>query len=243
MIRLLNRKLIIPRGDTGTFSVPVLSDIDLNNCIAFFTIFDNRTQKRLLQKQAEIMNQLITINIQHTDTINLAAGCYYWDIRFWKDPIIIDGVIINGTEVHSYYAAYSLPVCEIKETGDNFIQLDTKPLSSEQINLLSTTITVSENNANRAESAAEHANEVQSRISNTYQNILGNFEATPYASKDYVINDFLFWDQHLYRVIADINIDDELINNVNIQATSLTEIFTYIYKLISTPNGILTFSL
>jgi hypothetical protein len=43
MVRLVQRKLIIPRGDTGTISVPVLPSLNLGDA-AVFTIFDPMKQ-------------------------------------------------------------------------------------------------------------------------------------------------------------------------------------------------------
>lgn len=157
MLRLLQRKLIIPRGDTGAFSVPVLPNINLNNCTAFFTIFDPRTQKRIFQKELTIDGEIITVRLEHTETVNLKAGRYYWDIRFWQSPVVVEGEIIDGTEVDSYYTAYSLPECEVRETGDNFVNIDTEPLPPDQIDLLSTSITTSQRNAEIAQAAAEEA--------------------------------------------------------------------------------------
>ena len=51
MIRLIQRRLIIPRGDTGSFSIPVLKNSTDN--IAVFTIFN----EQLIQKYFK--NQLI----------------------------------------------------------------------------------------------------------------------------------------------------------------------------------------
>ena len=50
MIRVLQNKLIIPRGDTGTFSVPVLTSFNEGDT-AIFSIIDNRTNKNILQKE------------------------------------------------------------------------------------------------------------------------------------------------------------------------------------------------
>lgn len=119
MIRLVQRKLIIPCGDTGTFTVPVLPIMDTENCIAVFTIFNSLTQKRLLQKQATIEGDLIRITLEHDDTADLPAGRYYWDIRIWKNPVYEDQVLVNGTEINSYYAAYTLPECELRPTSDS----------------------------------------------------------------------------------------------------------------------------
>jgi len=120
MIRVLQRKLIIPRGDTGSFSIPLIALADVGD-VAVFTIFDDVTQTRLFQKTAEIENDQLTITFTHNDTVNLKPGKYLWDIRFYHNPVFAENKIIDGEEINSYYAGYTLPTCEVRETGDNML--------------------------------------------------------------------------------------------------------------------------
>ncbi len=254
MIRLLQRKLIIPRGDTGTFSVPVLPNINLDSSTAFFTIFDPRTQQRILQKELNIENQIITVRLEHSDTVNLKAGHYYWDIRFWENPEYVEGIIVNGTEVDSYYATYDMPACEIRETGDNFLAVQDALLSPTQVNLLSTSVTTAQEAAGEA-TAAVQAIENNPTVQALHEvmaledefngsllnvNILGNVETTAIVTKDYQENDFVFYNNRLYRITSNLVIGDTLIEGQNCVLTNLTTIFKDIYTLITTPNGVLT---
>lgn len=120
MIRVLQRKLIIPRGDTGTFSVPALA-VGNSSDVAVFTIFDDVTKTRLLQKVVAAENEQITITFTHNDTVNLKPGSYLWDIRFYNNPVFAEGKIIDGEEINSYYAGYTLPTCEVRETGEDML--------------------------------------------------------------------------------------------------------------------------
>lgn len=120
MIRLIQRRLIIPRGDTGSFTIPVLSSFD-NTDIAVFSIFNQLTRKKIFEKQITPENDLLNINFTHEETINLKPGKYVWDIKFYKNPEFNeDNELINGEEVNSYYAGFNLPVCEIKETAEDW---------------------------------------------------------------------------------------------------------------------------
>ena len=125
MIRLVQNNLIIPRGDTGTFSVPVLSS--LGESVGVFTILDLKTNTKVFEKQVTPSGETLTIEFLHGDTVNLPVGKYAWDIKFYLNPIIADGKLIDGTEVNSYYAAYRLPYCEIRQTGDNLLTSDDSP--------------------------------------------------------------------------------------------------------------------
>ena len=114
MLRLINRRLIIPRGDSGSFALPTLGIADEGN-VAIFSIFDTLTRETLLEKRVDASEDFIYINLTHDDT-NIPAGKYYWDIKIYHSPQHDeDGKIVSSEQVDSYYAAYKLPYCVIKE--------------------------------------------------------------------------------------------------------------------------------
>ena len=138
MIRLLQRRLIIPRGDTGSFSIPVIAAAS-NSDVAIFTIFDELTRAKIFQKQMVLSGETLTLEFTHNDTVNLKPGKYSWDIKFYKNPQYIDGELVNGDEIDSYYAGYTIPDCEIRETGDQMLVSEDAPtaaLSSGQLNIV-----------------------------------------------------------------------------------------------------------
>ena len=142
MIRLIQRRLIIPRGDTGTFTVPLITKGDTGD-VALFSIFDLSTKRKVFEKIVDVTGDTFTVEFNHNDTVNLPAGKYAWDIKFYQNPEFADGVLINGTEIDSYYAAYDLPVCEIRETGDLFLTADDAPTSTlppESLNIISAAV-------------------------------------------------------------------------------------------------------
>ena len=113
MIRLIQRRLIIPRGDTGTFTVPVLATKNTGD-VAVFSIIDTMTDKKVFEKIVNVSGDTMTIEFSHYDTVNLPVGKYVWDIKFYQNPEFMDGVLVNGVEVDSYYAAFTMPICEIR---------------------------------------------------------------------------------------------------------------------------------
>ena len=142
MIRLVNKKLIIPRGDTGSFSLPALTSLSEGDK-AIFSIIDTKTNKILLPKECTYENDILTIEFTHYDTVNLPVGKYYWDIKIYQGAEIVENEIVNGIEVDSYYAAYQLPVCEIRQTGDKLLTIDNdnaSVLNNENFNLLNATL-------------------------------------------------------------------------------------------------------
>ena len=152
MIRLVQRRLIIPRGDTGSFTLPVLPNLDLNNS-AIFTIFNMTHHTKLFQKIINNINgETFVVRFEHEDTVNLPAGKYFWDIKFYTNPVIVDNIVVSGTEVDSYYAAFTLPVCEIRETGDLFLTADESPtttIAPESLNVLMAAV-------NQVQNSVEH---------------------------------------------------------------------------------------
>lgn len=118
MIRLVQRRLIIPRGDTGSFSIPVNSAGEL----AVFSIYDTLTHTTVFEKEIELAEgqEELVVPFTHQDTVNLTPKKYLWDIKIYSGPQRDeDGILIGGEEINSYYAAFSLPVCDIREVAEN----------------------------------------------------------------------------------------------------------------------------
>ena len=114
MIRLIQRRLIIPQGDTGTFTIPTLGMVD-NGDVAVLTIYDPLYRTTLLSKQIEATEETLTFTFAREDTINIEPGKYVWDIKVYRNPIFDENQkAIDADDIDSYYAAFSLPVCEIR---------------------------------------------------------------------------------------------------------------------------------
>ena len=115
MIRLLKRRLIIPRGDSGSFSIPTLGAVEKGD-IAVFGIFDALTHETIVTKAVYATSPSLTFTLKPEDTINLEPKKYNWDVTIYKAPEFDeDGILIGAAEANSYYSAFKLPVCEIKE--------------------------------------------------------------------------------------------------------------------------------
>ena len=117
MIRLIKRRLIIPRGDTGSFSIPTQGTVSEND-IAIFTIFNPMTKKTELIKIIQASAPTLTFSFTSEDTYNIKPGKYNWDVTIYKEPQYDEeGVLVGATEVNSYYSAFKLPICEITEVA------------------------------------------------------------------------------------------------------------------------------
>ena len=115
MLRFIHRKLIIPRGDTGSFYLPVRQAVE-DGDVAVFAVLDTVTGETVLTKVIDASTDFLFIMFDQEDTINLPAGKYYWDIKIYHCPEYDeDGKVINGLTVDSYYSAYQLPQLVIKE--------------------------------------------------------------------------------------------------------------------------------
>jgi len=121
MIRTIQRRLIIPRGDTGSFSIP-LQDTVSSGDVAVFSIFDSLTRTTVHNINIPLTGEeeVITIPFIREDTINLVPKKYLWDLRIYHEPQFDnDGNLTGGSEINSYYSAFSLPVCEIREVAED----------------------------------------------------------------------------------------------------------------------------
>lgn len=117
MIRLIKRRLIIPRGDTGSFSIPTIGEVGESD-VAIFSIFDPLTHKTLVMKKIAATQDFLTITFASEDTIMLEPRKYNWDITIYKGPIYDEEEeLIGAREVNSYYSAFKLPICEITEVA------------------------------------------------------------------------------------------------------------------------------
>ena len=113
MIRLIGRKLIIPQGDTGEFTIPTQGSI-MSGDEAIFAIYDNLTHTTVLEKKIVATPETLTFVFTSQDTLNIEpddrGSRYTWDITIIRD---------SGATVDSYYAAFSLPPCVIKRVTRN----------------------------------------------------------------------------------------------------------------------------
>ena len=158
MIRLIQRKLIIPRGDTGSFTIPTIAAATQAD-VAVFTIFDCLTHTRLFQKVMQPNDNTFTVEFTHNETVNLKPGRYVWDIKFYKNPQYADGKLIDGDEIDSYYAGFDLPFCEIRETGDDFLvspDAATGKLAPEQLDIISAALAEMREAVEETQSNVEH---------------------------------------------------------------------------------------
>lgn len=119
MIRLIQRRLIIPRGDTGSFFIPSLPGVKEGD-IAIFSIYDALTKTTIFEKSIPVTADELEISLTHEDTVKLKPNKYLWDIKIYSEPVYDeDGILVGGTKIDSYYAAFSLPICEIREVAQN----------------------------------------------------------------------------------------------------------------------------
>lgn len=179
MIRLIQRRLIIPRGDTGSFSIPVLRNSADN--IAVFTIFDEVTHTKMFQKMVPSEGDVISIAFTHSDTVNLKPGKYVWDIKYYSNPEYIDDELVNGEEIDSYYAGFSLPVCEIRETADNYLvspEAPTATLSPQQLEIVTGAIHSLNEAIRKTQENVEHYPEIRDEVWYTWDAELGDYVST-----------------------------------------------------------------
>ena len=122
MIRLIQRRLIIPQGDTGTFTIPTQGSVSQGDK-ALFAIYDNLTHTTVLEKQIDATNETLSFNFVPEDTTSIEpddrGSRYTWDIVIMRNPIYEENEVVGYADVDSYYAAFKLPPCLIKRVTRN----------------------------------------------------------------------------------------------------------------------------
>lgn len=122
MIRLVQRRLIIPRGDTGCFTIPTLGMVE-NGDVAVLSIYDPMFNKTVCEKIIDATSETLTFHFQFQDTIDLEpSNRYQWDIKIYHSPEYDENhKLIGGAEIDSYYSAFSIgmPKCVIKQVAQN----------------------------------------------------------------------------------------------------------------------------
>ncbi len=123
MIRLIQRRLIIPQGDTGTFTIPTQGTVEAGDK-AIFAIFDNLTHNTVLEKKIDATSETLTFEFTSEDTLNLEpderGSRYSWDITLLRNPEYDQNdELIHADSIDSYYAAFGLPECVIKRVTRN----------------------------------------------------------------------------------------------------------------------------
>lgn len=116
MIRLIQRRLIIPQGDTGTFTIPIQGEWNQGD-IAILSIYDPLTHTTVLNKEGVVNNEAFNFSFIPTDTSRIEPSKrYLWDITLYRGATYNSETqeIINPTSVDSYYAGFKLPTCEIR---------------------------------------------------------------------------------------------------------------------------------
>ena len=127
MIRLIRRKLIIPQGDTGTFTIPMQGTMTENDK-AIISIYDELTHTVVLEKEMTQNENTLSYTFSSEDTVNIEpdeseyGGRYRWDITIQREPIRDENDnIIGYSDIDSYYAAFTLPPCIIKRVTRNVL--------------------------------------------------------------------------------------------------------------------------
>ena len=202
MIRLIQRRLIIPRGDTGTFTVPVFATNSIGD-VAVFSIMDERTNSKVFEKVVQVSDTTMTIEFNHSDTVNLPVGKFVWDIKFYQNPTFVDNELVDGEEIDSYYAAFSLPVCEIRQTADKLLMADNAPtttLAANQLNYINAVL----NDINAAKQSLEN-----------YVTSITLTEEDMVATKNIEINEYFMIKNTLFQATASIEQEEQIIPGTN----------------------------
>lgn len=119
MIRIIQRRLIIPQGDTGALSIPTQGEVGEND-YAVLAIYDPLTQKTVCKLKIQATPEILTFNFLPKHTLRVEPSKrYVWDVTIYRNAIFNDidednFELISADNIDSYYSAFRLPTCEIR---------------------------------------------------------------------------------------------------------------------------------
>lgn len=131
MIRLVGRRLIIPQGDTGSFTIPTQGTVSIGD-EAILSIYDLLLHKTIKEKKIEVTaenlsscTETLTFNFDMQDTLTADDGTeieaddrgnrYAWDVTIIRNPLYDENnEFVHADDIDSYYSAFGLPACVIK---------------------------------------------------------------------------------------------------------------------------------
>jgi len=86
MIRLIGRRLIIPRGDTGSFTIPTQGTVEAGD-LAILSIYDPLTRTTVCEKIISATPDTLEFMFEHQDTVGIEPSeRYEWDIKIYYGP-------------------------------------------------------------------------------------------------------------------------------------------------------------
>ena len=107
----------MPRGDTGSFYLPVIGARGEND-VAVFSVKNPLTQETVIEKIVDASEPYLSIFLEMEDTINLDAQTYNWDVKLYRHPTYDeDGQLIGAIQIDSYYSAFKEPLFILKEVS------------------------------------------------------------------------------------------------------------------------------
>lgn len=119
MLRIIGSRIMLPKGDTGSFRMPIRKELISNSTVVVFSVFDKLTRKTILEKNFPVREDgFCYIYIDHGDTKDLPVGKYYWDLKAYYMPKYDeDGKIIDAMEIDSTYSSHHMATFLIMEVG------------------------------------------------------------------------------------------------------------------------------
>jgi hypothetical protein len=107
MIRVIGNRIILNKGDTGTFSIPnIYKHEDSDNDVAVFVVYDKMYKTKIIEKLDTNNEEFLVFSFNSEDTQDIEPRTYYWDIIVYHEPIYNeDGIPMSGSCVNSYYGS------------------------------------------------------------------------------------------------------------------------------------------
>lgn len=99
MFKIEGTKIRMSRGDTGEVTIGLSGYTFGSNDRVLFTVRESKSKEVKMRRILEIESNTVTVSFVNSDTDNLDAGNYEWDVRVIINPVYSEGDIVDGDEV------------------------------------------------------------------------------------------------------------------------------------------------
>jgi len=107
MLRLIGKRIMINKGDTGMLILPNIA-AGCTNAVAVLTVYDKLYKQKIIEKATPAVEDMLSFSFESQDTSELEPRTYYWDVKIYHNPLLDeDDFPLTGSVVDSYYGSFN----------------------------------------------------------------------------------------------------------------------------------------
>lgn len=124
MLKFEGTTILLPAGDTAILAIQFKGATLGEGDKAIFAILTRDGNNTLLTKTMDISDDVALQKFESEDTQNIHPGDYRWELRVVINPIMENGEIVGGDQIHTPFAfnaccGNGFPIIRIQKVGVN----------------------------------------------------------------------------------------------------------------------------